>query len=230
MFVRISHVQGDPARLDDLITFVRSVVKPATDELDGNNGLGMWVNRDSGDALVMTVWRDEASLRGSEKAVEKLRDDGAGIVGGTAAVERYETVILEGTEPHQLGFCMRLIRMHSHNPGRLDADADWARQVVLPALRMQYGFVSYAAGVDRGTGAVATMSTFRDPLSAASALVATEPIRGAATSRGITIDNITEFEVALVGIRVPMPGVVPEQRTIDVTERERAGAPGGRRA
>ena len=59
MFGRMSFVSGDATRIDDLITYVKTVVKPATDELAGNYGLGMWVNRDTGDALVMTVWEDE---------------------------------------------------------------------------------------------------------------------------------------------------------------------------
>src|SRR3954453_12009794 len=86
MFGRMSFVHGDPARIDELVEFVTWTVKPATDPLAGNLGLGMWVDRASGAAMVMSVWSDEASLIASETAVTRLRDDGAAGGRGGAAV------------------------------------------------------------------------------------------------------------------------------------------------
>jgi hypothetical protein len=223
MFGRMTFVSGDPGRIEDLITYVRTVVKPATDELAGNHGLGMWVNRHSGDAMVMTAWDDEATLRASEDAVLKLRDDAAGIIGGDATVERYETALLDTTAPHQPGNIMRLIRMHCVETD-LDAAVDWARTTVLPKLSGLEGYLSYAAAINRTDSSIASMSTFTDRLCAEAAMLAMAPIREAAAGRGIHIDSIMDYEVAIVGIRAAPS--VPTQRTVDVTDRSKASTQG----
>jgi hypothetical protein len=217
MFGRMSFVSGDPGRIDDLITYVRTVVKPATDQLDGNYGLGMWANRETGDALVMTVWKDEATMLASEDAVIKLRDDAAGIIGGNATVERYEAMLLDANEPHQVGNIMRLLRMRCDST-LLDSNVEWARENILPKVRMLEGYLSYSGAIDRANGMVASMSTFRDAACAAAAMTAMQPIRDIAQERGITIESMTDYEVAIVGIRAPV--TLPSQRpTVDLTEK-----------
>jgi len=215
MFGRLSFVHGDPARLDDLTMYVREVVKPATDELDGNLGLGMWINRETGGAMVMTVWRDESALKASEQAVVKLRDDAAGIVGATAVVERAEIVLREVTIPHQLGFGMRLVQIHG-NPANFDTDLDWVRSRLLPVVTKLDGFVSYILGFDRTTGNGVAMTTFRDVATMQASSDAAAEIRAEAAGRGTTVRGVHEYEVAIVGIRVP----IPAQRAVDLTAGE----------
>ena len=213
MFGRMSFLQGDPGRLDDLIAYARTVVKPATDQLAGNCGLGMWVNFETGDAMVLTAWQDEACLDASELAVEKLRDEAAGIIGGDpATVERYETLLVDATMPHQVGFGMRLVRMRS-DPVQLDANTEWVRTTVLPQLQTFPGYVSYVASANRSTGDVVTMATYQDYASTVASFAGTAGIRAAATERGVSIRDITNYEVAIVGIRAP----IPQQRVIDLT-------------
>jgi hypothetical protein len=221
MFLRVSYVSGDSSRLDDLITYARTVVKPATDVLPGNLGLAMWANRESGDAVVATVWNDEETLRASEDAVVKLRDDAAGIVGGNAIVERYETVFLDGSTPHQIGNVMRLVRMHC-DPAMLDDHMLWAQHEVVPRARTLDGYLGYAIAADRADGAILSSSTYRDMACATAAGEAMALIRDAATARGIIIDSMADYEVAIVGIRAPMPMAMPAQRTVDLTEAMQA--------
>src|SRR3954453_12666287 len=99
MFGRMSFVHGEPARIDELVEFVTWTVKPDTDSLARNLGLGFGVDRASGAALVMSVWTDEASLIASETAVTRLRDDGAAVMRGIATVERYETTLVDAVSP-----------------------------------------------------------------------------------------------------------------------------------
>lgn len=220
MFGRMSYVHGDPARIDDLITYVRTVVKPATDELAGNHGLGMWVNRDTGDALVLTAWDDEATLRASEDAVLKLRDDAAGIVGGEATVARQEVLFGDAAEPHQVGNFMREVRMHC-DPADIDANAAWNRETLIPQIKAMPGYLSYVLSTDRGTGAITGSSTYRDQAAADAAFAATAPIREAASQRGITFDDINQYEVAIVGIRASA-SMLPKQRMVDVRDQQDA--------
>jgi hypothetical protein len=212
MFGRMSFVHGDPTRLDELVEYVTWTVKPTTDLLAGNLGLGMWIDRSSGEAMVMTVWADEASLIASETAVTQLRDDGAAVLRGVATVERYETLLVDAVIPHQVGNVMRMIRM-ACDPRDLEAHATWTRDNVIPVLRRVPGYLSQVLAGHRATGRIASMSTYRDGTDADIAYAATAPIRTAAVNRGITIDGVNQYEVAIVGIRAPSPQM-PEQRTI----------------
>jgi len=218
MFGRMSFVHGDPDRIDELVEFVTWTVKPATDCLGGNLGLGMCVDRSSGAALVMSVWTDEASLIASEAAVTQLRDDGAAVMRGIAVVERYETTLIDAVSPHHVGNVMRMIRM-SCEPADLEEHTRWTRDNVLPVLRRVPGYLSHAVAVHRGTGRAVSMSTYRDGSDADIAYAATAPIRTAAVNRGISIDGVLQYEVALVGIRAGAP-TIPEQRTIDVRAQD----------
>jgi hypothetical protein len=214
MFGRMSFIHGDPNRLDELVEYVTWTVKPATDLLGGNLGLGMWINRDTGAAMVMSVWADEASLVASETAVTQLRDDGAAVMRGIATVERYEAVVLDALAPHRVGNIMRMIRMGAE-PADLDAHITWSRDNIVPVLRRVPGYLSYVVAANRGTGRAVSMSTYRDGIDADIAYAATAPIRTAAVNRGITIDGVHQYEVALVGIRAGTTAV-PAQRTIEL--------------
>src|SRR3954467_6986502 len=223
MFGRMSFVHGDPERIDELIEFVTWTVKPATDRLAGNLGLGMWVDRGSGGALVMSVWTDEASLIASETTVTQLRDDGAAVMRGIATVERYETTLIDAVAPHRVGNVMRMMRM-SCEPRSLDEHTRWTRNNVLPVMRRVPGYLSHVVAVHRGSGRAVSMSTYRDGSAADIAYAATAPIRTAAVNRGITIDGVQQYEVALVGIRagsVTGTAPVPTQRTIELPSETR---------
>ena len=214
MFGRMSFIHGDPERIDELVEFVTWTVKPSTDCLAGNLGLGMWVDRSSGAAMVMSVWSDEESLIASEKAVTRLRDDGAAVMRGIATVERYETALMDAVSPHQVGNVMRMVRMGCE-PKDLDEHVRWTRDNVLPVMRRVPGYLSHVVAVHRGSGRAVSMSTYRDGSDADIAYAATAPIRTAAVNRGITIDGVQQYEVALVGIRALAPSV-PGQRTIEL--------------
>lgn len=214
MFGRMSFIHGEPTRLDELVEYVTWTVKPATDLLAGNLGLGMWIDRASGAALVMSVWSDEDSLEASESAVTQLRDDGAAVMRGVATVERYETMLVDALTPHHVGNVMRLVRM-SADPRDLEAHTTWSRDNVLPVLRRVPGYLSYVVAGNRATGRAVAMSTYRDGIDADISYAATAPIRTAAVNRGITIDGAQQYEVALVGIRAPSPAI-PAPRTIEL--------------
>lgn len=219
MFARMSFVHGEPARLDELVEYVTWTVKPATDLLAGNLGLGMWIDRSSGAALVMSVWTDEPCMIASETAVTQLRDDGAAVMRGIATVERYETMLVDPLSPHRVGNVMRLIRM-TCDPHDLQAHVTWTRDNVVPVLRRVPGYLSYVVAAHRATGRLMGMSTYRDGTDADIAYAATAPIRTAAVNRGITIDDVHQYEVALVGIRGARPAI-PAQQTIELPTETR---------
>jgi hypothetical protein len=80
------------------------------------------------------------------------------------------------------------------------------------------GYLSHVIAVHRGSGRAVSMSTYRDGSDADIAYAATAPIRTAAVNRGITIDGVQQYEVALVGIRAGTSSV-PTQRTIELPDQ-----------
>jgi heme-degrading monooxygenase HmoA len=66
----------------------------AVQQLDGNQGLMLLIDRDSGKAISLTLWDSEDSLRSSSEQANTLRERAAG-AGGLSidAVENYEVVM-----------------------------------------------------------------------------------------------------------------------------------------
>jgi len=141
------------------------------------------------------------------------------VMRGIAKVERYETTLLDAVSPHQVGNVMRVVRM-ACDPASLEEHTRWTRDNVLPVMRRVPGYISHVVAVHRGSGRVVSMSTYRDGSDADIAYAATAPIRTAAVNRGITIDGVQQYEVALVGIRAGTPSI-PEQRTIELPDETR---------
>jgi hypothetical protein len=212
MFGRMSFINGDPGRLDDLVDYVSWTVKSTKDRLPGSLGLAMWVDRPNGAALVMTLWADEDAMIESERSAGPLRDDGAAIIDGVSTVERYEALLVDAFRPHRAGNVMRMTRLCA-DPHDIERHATWTRESVVPVLRRVPGYLSYVVAVHRPTGRAITLATYHDDTDADIAYTATGPTRTAAVSRCITIDTVRHFEVALVGLRPPR---LPQQRPISL--------------
>ncbi len=200
MIGRFSFVEGDPSRLDEGVAYVRDEVLPAVDALPGGRGLGMWVNRETGEALVITVWDDVQSLDASESVVSGHRDQAAALVNGLVIVERLEAVVVDQARANKVGEPMRLLRMKT-NPAQAAENTSWATEKVLPELRDLPGYVSYVLAIDRASGFAAGMTSYASQGDVDAALTATAWIRDACAERGIEITGMTTYEVAIVGIR-----------------------------
>lgn len=211
MFGRMSYLRGEPARIDELVDFVHWTVKPATDLLAGNLGLGMWVDRASGEALVTTVWTDAEAMSASELAATGLREEAAAVLQGDAMVERAQTLFVDADDAAQVGDVMQLLRIQGDTDG-LQREAERLHAQFLPVLQQIPGYKSFVVAANARTRRLVTMTTFRQRVSCDVAVAATEPVRTAAVNRGARIDSITRYEVAIVGIRAPIP--LPGQRHV----------------
>ena len=56
MYARSNTARGDPRRTDDAIAYIRDEVLPAVRRIDGNIGLSMLSDRDSGRSIVTSAW------------------------------------------------------------------------------------------------------------------------------------------------------------------------------
>lgn len=95
MHARVTTLKGAPEDADNGIDNFRTNVVPFAREQ--GKGAILLVDRESGEAISITLWEDEQSLRASEDAANALRADAAGQMGAsqTPAVGRYEVAVFE---------------------------------------------------------------------------------------------------------------------------------------
>lgn len=213
MYGRATTFNGDPAKIDEAISFIRDTVTPTIQGQSGCLGLGAWCNRETGHVVVVSAWTDRASLDASEATAVPLRAQGGSILGAPASVEIFEPVIIEQTRGDEPGFWSRATMMEG-DPSTVDAGIETFRRDVLPAVRGLSGCTGVMLGVNRETGRAIATTTFETRAALDASRDAAMAIRdAAATSTGVRVTDILEDEVVIVGIRGPE---IPSPRTIEL--------------
>jgi hypothetical protein len=95
MHARVTTLKGGPGDVDAGIENFRANVVPFAREQ--GKGAVLLVDRQSGEAVAITLWEDEDKLRASEEAANALRAGAADEMGATEApaVARYEVAVFE---------------------------------------------------------------------------------------------------------------------------------------
>ena len=96
MHARLSFIEGSPDAIDAGVASFRDQVVPTVRE-NGGTGAFLLLDRESGKAIGVTLWRSEDAMRASEERANALRAQAAEAAKATAAprVERYEVVVVE---------------------------------------------------------------------------------------------------------------------------------------
>jgi len=95
MHARVSTLAGSPTDADAGIDNFRTNVVPFT--RDHGKGAILLIDRESGEAIAITLWEDEDAMRASEESANALRAGAAEQMGATQAptVGRYEVAVFE---------------------------------------------------------------------------------------------------------------------------------------
>jgi hypothetical protein len=95
MHARVTTISGSPADADAGIDNFRANVVPFAREQ--GKGAILLVDRNSGEAIAITLWDDEESLRATEESANALRAGATGDMGARDApkVGRYEVAVFE---------------------------------------------------------------------------------------------------------------------------------------
>jgi hypothetical protein len=95
MHARVTTLKGTPGDVDAGIENFNTNVAPFAREQ--GKGSILLVDRQSGEAIAITLWEDEHALRESEEAANALRADAADQMGAsdTPVVGRYEVAVFE---------------------------------------------------------------------------------------------------------------------------------------
>ncbi|MGB8650736.1 MAG: antibiotic biosynthesis monooxygenase [Mycobacteriales bacterium] len=213
MIGRVNILQADPSKIDAGIAFVRDRIQPLVDSLPGSRGLGMWVNRETGDVVVNTVWDDRAALDASEGHVTEVRAEAAEIVGAkTVRVELGEPIVVWQAAADQPGYWSRSVEMDVPTD-RIEEGIAVFRDELLPSVQQIPGVNTVVLSLNRDTGHTMLNVTYRSRAELDAARATADKLRAGIVSRfGAGEPTVRELETTIVGIRGPA--------TIDLTATE----------
>ena len=203
MYARSSSIQGDPARLDEGISFVRDEVMPAVTAMDGCMGLSMLVNRETGHCIATTSWMSEDAMRATEGQVTALRAKGAEIMGGAVDVREWEIAVMHREHEAREGSWCRVTWL-TCPPEEVDSTLDFFRDTVMVRLEGVDGFCSASMMVDRATGQCCGTARFdsREDLEATREMA--RAMRDQRSMEGkVEFGDVEECELVIAHLRVP---------------------------
>ena len=94
MHARVTTLDMEPARVDQVRDRLEAEDVPEFKKLDGFKGMTLLTDRQSGKTVAITFWESEDALRASEEAVRGARERAAeGGGGGAPQVERFEVIL-----------------------------------------------------------------------------------------------------------------------------------------
>jgi heme-degrading monooxygenase HmoA len=93
MHARVSFYQLDEGGDIDLAVKSFDEAIPTVEQMEGNQGLQLLIDRDSGKAITITLWDSPESLSSTTQQADSVREQAAGTGGLTIqTVEAYEVV------------------------------------------------------------------------------------------------------------------------------------------
>ena len=96
MYARVHTLETTPEQHDEGLRIIREQLLPWMRDSTGFRGMVGLSNRERTTALVVTLWEDEESLRGSEAAGVELGDLTASVTGANRrALGDYEVTLFE---------------------------------------------------------------------------------------------------------------------------------------
>ncbi len=203
MYARSNTARGDPRRMDDAIAYIRDEVLPAVREMDGNIGLSMLADRDSGRSIVTSAWESEAAMRASAGRVRPMRERYTSMMGAQVEVHEWEIAVLHRVHEAPEGACTR-VTWTRVDPARMDEVLDAYKMTLLPKLEQTGAFCSASLLVDRWEGRGAGSVTYADRETLERSRTDATAVREEfAAAMGSRILEVAEFELVLAHLRVP---------------------------
>ncbi len=200
MFTRTNTYDGDAGRLDEGIAFARDKVAPLIATLEGNRGMSVLVDRDTGRCMVNSVWTTMQAMRASNTALTPLREQGGQILGSPAASEEWEIALMHEMHPVEAGCGLRVTRV-TFDPADADSSIDTVRTTTIPASELLPGFCRLTMLVDRKAGKGMALTSFENPDAMQKSRKKVEQIRKVSTEKAhATVESVHEYELAFTSL------------------------------
>ena len=204
MFARTTTIQGNRAKIEDGIAYVRDQVFPGVKAMDGCVGMSLLVDRESGRCIATTAWESEAAMSGSAEKVRPLRDAAEQALGSsTSDVDVWEVAVVHRDHAMPDGACARITYL-SGDAGLAERAVDIYKSSVLPRLEQLDGFCSASLMVNHEKGRLVGTVTFENRAQLEGSRQTTAKIReGASKDMRATVDDVVEMEIAFAHLHLP---------------------------
>jgi quinol monooxygenase YgiN len=202
MHARTTTLQARAGAVDDMVRLVEELMGPVG-QIDGNLGMSMLADRDTGRCIITSSWTDEATMQASAEAVRPMRDRLAEHADEPWMVQEWEIAVLHRKQATGAGACARVSWLQGQ-PEEADTGISLYRSQVVPALDELPGFCSASLLVDRGSGRSVSSVAYesRDMLMATRQ--AAEDLRNRTVQQLHShVYEVAEFELVLSHLRVP---------------------------
>lgn len=206
MLGRAVTAQGNPAKVDEVVAYVRDRIVPLVDSLPGSYGLSMFVNRETGMIVVNTVWSDEAALKASDAELADSRREAIAVLEAPdLEIQVVEPAVIFQKGPDLPGYWARAALVQD-GPERMDEAIARFRDQALPSMLEQFeGINTVALLVNRQTGYCVANVTYTSREQMEASRDEADKMRSAGLrAGGAELLDVRELEVAIVGIRPPV--------------------------
>jgi len=205
MYLRVTAFKSDASKIEAGIAYLREKVIPALKQAPGFLGATCVVDRAKSTGAASTLWESLEAMNKAEQLGQQARIDSEEATGiEVVDVDRFEITALEipGTLA-ELPSYTRITTAYG-SPEKTDATVKAVRDQVIPTLKQQPGFRSFAAGANRMTGRGFTASSWATPeqREASNKVIADTRQRVADTSGlyGIQVDLV---ETVIAEVKLP---------------------------
>ena len=200
MHARVMTFSG-AKNIDDGLVFLREKAMPEVRSQPGYRGLTASADRQGGVFGILSLWETEADRQASRTALDGLREEALGVMGGELTIEDFEQVVLEmGDTPPGPGSAL-LVQRATMDPAKVDDNLSFFRREVVPRIKANPGFRGLRNLLNREAGQSIVGTVWADTESMRSALAQGQQNRQAAIDRGISFGDVSEREVLLTDLR-----------------------------
>jgi heme-degrading monooxygenase HmoA len=187
--------------IDDGLAFLREKAMPVVSAQSGYRGLTASADRQGRVFGLLSLWETEADRAASENALDDLRQEALGVIGGELEVDNYEQVVVEmGATPPGPGAALLLQRV-SMDPARVEDNLAYFKSTVVPQIKANPGFLGVRNLLDRAAGHGIVGTAWADNEARRLALAAGEERRREAADRGVTFVETSEREILFSDFR-----------------------------
>lgn len=203
MHTRSSTIHAHPSFIDQGIAHVRDVVMPTLADMDGCVGMSMLVDRDGGQCILTSSWRDDDALRASEGRAAALRAQTLELFRGTVEIARWEIATLRRARSADRRAAVRATWLRCE-PTRLERLIDTYKLALMPKIEELDGYCSASLMVDSATGQVVSSVGFDDR----AAMLASRGGEQAVWAEAINetdaaVFEVREFDLAIAHLNAP---------------------------
>jgi len=196
MYLRATRVQVPPEKVKEAIHDFEANIAPGVRKTSGNIGVGLLVNRQTGESLAISYWDSARSLGASEQTGVDSRVGSARRVSGMQIVnvERGEVTLMDRAAAPKVGTMLRLTSA-TGEIDKLDAGINFVKNKVLPLQKTLKGYRAMVGAVDRQTGRAFVSSTWDSMPDLEASEKAIEPMRAEAAKASGLIPETVKIEI-----------------------------------